>query len=64
MPPHPPELNELTTQIANDNTELTCAYIQKTAIEIEKRLLADFDVRKLARQEGRYVFLCAAAADK
>lgn len=60
MPPHPPELNELATQIANDNTELACAYIQKTAIEkaipeIEKRLLNDFEVRKLARQEGRYV---------
>lgn len=60
MPPHPPELNELATQIANDNTELACAYIQKTAIEkaipeIEKRLVTDFEVRKLARQEGRYV---------
>lgn len=58
MTPHPPELNELATQIANDNTELACAYIQKTAIEkaipeIEKRLVADFEVRKIARQEGR-----------
>lgn len=54
----PPELNELATQIANDNTELACAYIQKTAIEkaipeIEKRLVPDFEVRKIARQEGR-----------
>lgn len=58
MTPHPPELNELATQIANDNTELACAYIQKTAIEkaipeIEKRLVSEFEVRKLARQEGR-----------
>lgn len=58
MTPHPPELNELASQIANDNTELACAYIQKTAIEkaipeIEKRLVSDFEVRKIARQEGR-----------
>lgn len=55
---HPSELNDLATQLANDNTELACAFIQKTAIEkaipeIEKRLASDFDVRKMARQEGR-----------
>lgn len=56
--PHPPELNELAEQIANDNAELACAFIQKAAIEkampeIEKRLAPDFEMRKLARQEGR-----------
>ncbi|XP_031617580.1 CCR4-NOT transcription complex subunit 1-like [Contarinia nasturtii] len=52
------ELNEMAIQIANDNTELTCVFIQKTATEkavaeVEKRLAADFDARKAARQEGR-----------
>lgn len=52
------DLNEFAEQIANDNAELACAFIQKAAIEkampeIEKRLAADYDMRKLARQEGR-----------
>lgn len=56
--PHPPALNELAEQIANDNCELACVFIQKAAIEkampeIEKRLAADFEMRKLARQDGR-----------
>lgn len=58
MLPPPAEINELATQIANDNVELACAFIQKTATEkaipeIEKRLTQEFEVRKLARQEGR-----------
>lgn len=57
--PQPPELCDIAaTQLAADNAELACAFIQKTAIEkaipeIEKRLAADFEVRKIARQEGR-----------
>lgn len=58
LTPYPPELSELASQIANDNAELACAFIQKTAIEkaipeIEKRLTPEFEIRKLARQEGR-----------
>lgn len=62
-PPQPPELAEAAaTQIAADNVELACAFIQKSAIEkaipeIEKRLLPDLELRKFARQEGRCVKL-------
>lgn len=58
--PQPPELAEIAAaQLAADNTELACAFIQKTAIEkaipeIEKRLSNDFELRRAARQEGRY----------
>lgn len=56
--PEPAE--EIATQIAIDNVELACAFIQKSAIEkaipeIEKRLTADLELRKFARQEGRFV---------
>lgn len=57
--PQSPELAEMAAaQLAADNTELACAFIQKSAIEkaipeIEKRLANDFDLRKVARQEGR-----------
>lgn len=38
--------------------ELACAFIQKTAVEkalpeLDKRLMSDYEMRKLARQEGR-----------
>lgn len=38
--------------------ELACAFIQKTAVEkalpeLDKRLMNDYEIRKLARQEGR-----------
>lgn len=41
--------------------ELACAFIQKTSVEkalpeLDKRLLNDYEVRKLARQEGRRYF--------
>lgn len=44
--------------VAQENMELACAFIQKTAIEkaipeIDKRLLNDIELRKLARTEGR-----------
>ncbi|KAG8224063.1 hypothetical protein J437_LFUL001140 [Ladona fulva] len=43
---------------AQENMELACAFIQKTAIEkaipeIDKRLLTEFELRKQARNEGR-----------
>lgn len=46
--------------IANDNMELACAFVQKTAVEkaileIDKRLLSEYELRKMARQEGRLV---------
>lgn len=53
---------ELAEQAANvvaqDNMELACAFIQKTAIEkaipeIDKRLVNEIELRKLARNEGR-----------
>ncbi|EAA14758.4 AGAP009057-PA, partial [Anopheles gambiae str. PEST] len=45
-------------QLAMDNIELVTAFIQKTAIEkvaieMDKILAEDFQLRKLARQEGR-----------
>lgn len=44
--------------IAQDNMELACAFIQKTAIEkaipeIDKRLISEFELRKISRQDGR-----------
>lgn len=44
--------------VAQENMELACAFIQKTAIEkaipeIDKRLVNDIELRKLARTEGR-----------
>lgn len=53
---------ELADQAANvvaqENMELACAFIQKTAIEkaipeIDKRLVNEIELRKLARNEGR-----------
>lgn len=46
--------------VAQDNMELACAFIQKTAVEkaipeIDKRLVSEYELRKIARQEGRYV---------
>lgn len=46
------------TQIASDNTELACVFIQKTAmekavLEMDKILTPDYETRKQARQEGR-----------
>lgn len=44
--------------IANDNMELACTFVQKTAVEkaipeIDKRLMSEYELRKMARQEGR-----------
>lgn len=57
----PPTLHDAETtaaQLAADNAELACAFIQKTATEkaapeIDRRLAIDYDMRKLAREEGR-----------
>lgn len=51
-------IDQAVSAIADDNAELACAYIQKTAVEkalpeIDKRLMAEHELRKLARQEGR-----------
>lgn len=57
-----PGQKELAEQAANvvaaDNMELACAFVQKTAIEkaipeMDKRLLNEIELRKIARQEGR-----------
>lgn len=57
-----PQQKELAEQAANvvaaDNMELACAFVQKTAIEkampeMDKRLLSETELRKIARQEGR-----------
>lgn len=57
-----PQQKELAEQAANvvaaDNMELACAFVQKTAIEkaipeMDKRLLSEMELRKIARQEGR-----------
>lgn len=52
-------IEQAAGHIAQDNTELACAFIQKTAIEkaipeIDKRLASEIELRKIARQEGRY----------
>lgn len=46
------------SQLSNENTELACVFIQKTAMEkatqeIDKLLSGDYEARKQARQEGR-----------
>ncbi|KAL0280391.1 UNVERIFIED_CONTAM: hypothetical protein PYX00_001693 [Menopon gallinae] len=50
--------DSVATSIAEDNMELACAFIQKAAIEkaipeIDKRLMSEYELRKLARNEGR-----------
>ncbi|XP_055387570.1 CCR4-NOT transcription complex subunit 1 [Condylostylus longicornis] len=52
------EIDNAAQQIAADNVDLVCAFIQKTASEksipeSDRRLAQDFDLRKLAREEGR-----------
>ncbi|KAK6167378.1 hypothetical protein SNE40_021420 [Patella caerulea] len=51
-------IEEAAQALAQDNTELACAFIQKTAVdraipEMDKRLSSEFDLRKHARTEGR-----------
>lgn len=53
-------IDQASSIIAQDNMELACAFIQKTAIEkaipeIDKRLVSEYELRKMARAEGRYV---------
>ncbi|XP_024942329.1 CCR4-NOT transcription complex subunit 1 isoform X3 [Cephus cinctus] len=51
-------IEQAATVVAADNMELACAFVQKTAIEkaipeMDKRLLNEIELRKIARQEGR-----------
>ncbi|XP_053487425.1 CCR4-NOT transcription complex subunit 1 isoform X3 [Ictalurus furcatus] len=51
-------MEEAANRIAQDNCELACCFIQKTAVEkagpeMDKRLATEFELRKHARQEGR-----------
>ncbi|XP_077542745.1 CCR4-NOT transcription complex subunit 1 isoform X6 [Haemaphysalis longicornis] len=51
-------LEQATTVVAQENVELACCFIQKTAIEkaipeIDKKLSQEYDYRKSARSEGR-----------
>uniref|UniRef100_T1ISW7 CCR4-NOT transcription complex subunit 1 n=1 Tax=Strigamia maritima TaxID=126957 RepID=T1ISW7_STRMM len=51
-------VEQASTIVAQDNVELACAFIQKTAIEkaipeMDKRLNTEFELRKHARNEGR-----------
>lgn len=51
------EIQAAAMQLANENVELVCAFIQKTsaekaAAEIDRRLSTDFETRKIAREEG------------
>lgn len=55
---HKDMIEQAATIIAQDNMELACAFIQKTATEkaipeIDKRLMSEYELRKIARQEGR-----------
>ncbi|KAJ2954200.1 hypothetical protein O0L34_g2438 [Tuta absoluta] len=60
--PNTPQQKEIIESaaavLATENMELACAFIQKTAVEkalpeLDKRLMNDYEMRKLARQEGR-----------
>lgn len=51
-------IEQAASIVAQDNMELACAFVQKTAIEkaipeIDKRLMSEYELRKIARQEGR-----------
>uniref|UniRef100_UPI00358E5F7C CCR4-NOT transcription complex subunit 1-like isoform X3 n=1 Tax=Myxine glutinosa TaxID=7769 RepID=UPI00358E5F7C len=51
-------IDQATNQLAQDNCELACCFIQKMAVEkagpeMDKRLATEFELRKHARQEGR-----------
>ncbi|KAK8770607.1 hypothetical protein V5799_012928 [Amblyomma americanum] len=51
-------LEQATTVVAQENVELACCFIQKTAIEkaipeIDKKLGQEYEFRKSARSEGR-----------
>ncbi|XP_066569690.1 CCR4-NOT transcription complex subunit 1 isoform X3 [Amia ocellicauda] len=51
-------MEQAAAQIGQDNCELACCFIQKTAVEkagpeMDKRLATEFELRKHARQEGR-----------
>lgn len=51
-------LDQAMTVVAQENVELACCYIQKTAVEkaipeIDKKLSAEYEIRKSARSEGR-----------
>ncbi|GBP76975.1 CCR4-NOT transcription complex subunit 1 [Eumeta japonica] len=44
--------------LATENMELACTFIQKTAVEkalpdLDQRLMSDYEMRKISRQEGR-----------
>jgi len=56
--PSQEEIEITVHQIANDNVELACAFVQKKAIEkaiqeIDKHIKNEIDARILARKEGR-----------
>ncbi|XP_026842727.1 CCR4-NOT transcription complex subunit 1 [Drosophila persimilis] len=51
------EIQAASMQLASENVELVCAFIQKTsaekaALEIDRRLSTDIETRKIAREEG------------
>ncbi|CAB3374513.1 Hypothetical predicted protein [Cloeon dipterum] len=55
---HKELVDHTATMVAQENIELACAFIQKTAIEkaiieIDKRLANELEMRKLAQNEGR-----------
>ncbi|XP_037941750.1 CCR4-NOT transcription complex subunit 1 isoform X3 [Teleopsis dalmanni] len=55
------EIESASLQLASDNVEIACAFIQKTAAEkstpeIDRRLAPDFETRKIAREEGSRFF--------
>nr|XP_036218793.1 CCR4-NOT transcription complex subunit 1 isoform X1 [Bactrocera oleae] len=51
------DIEAAAIQLSNDNVELACAFIQKTAAEkstpeVDRRMATDFDTRKMTRDEG------------
>ncbi|XP_076264687.1 CCR4-NOT transcription complex subunit 1 isoform X3 [Rhynchophorus ferrugineus] len=51
-------IEQAASIVASDNMELACAFVQKTAVEkaipeIDKRLMNEYELRRIARKEGR-----------
>ncbi|KAL1517994.1 hypothetical protein ABEB36_001684 [Hypothenemus hampei] len=51
-------IDQAATIVANDNMELACTIVQKTAVEkaipeVDKRLGSEYELRRIARKEGR-----------
>ncbi|XP_030756048.1 CCR4-NOT transcription complex subunit 1 isoform X2 [Sitophilus oryzae] len=51
-------IEQAASIVASENMELACVFVQKTAVEkaipeIDKRLMSEYELRRIARKEGR-----------